>query len=125
MSRIFPTVSRIRGLWRFDGDEEPVQVSRRAFLFMGASAAAQALLGPRLIVSLIEPTLSGFKILRCAGIERGLVGYGLLGGEAALSGEWLFHHDAFKSFEAFATAQRAEEVSALKKARRSWADEPQ
>lgn len=29
-----------------------------------------------------------------------------------------------RSFEAFATAQRAEEVSALK-ARRSWADEPQ
>jgi hypothetical protein len=33
-------VKRIRGLWRFDGDTEPVTVSRRSFLFMGGVVAA-------------------------------------------------------------------------------------
>lgn len=33
----------LRGLWRFDGDEEPVRVSRRTFLFLGGIAAAGAL----------------------------------------------------------------------------------
>lgn len=37
-------LSKIRGLWRFDGDTEPVKVSRRRFILMGASAATGALL---------------------------------------------------------------------------------
>ena len=40
---------RIRGLWRFDGDEEPVLISRRAFLFLGGVAAAGALVPPALV----------------------------------------------------------------------------
>lgn len=35
---------KIRGLWRFDGDEEPVRVSRRRFLFLGGVAAVGAML---------------------------------------------------------------------------------
>lgn len=31
---------KVRGLWRFDGDVEPVRVSRRRFLFMGGVVAA-------------------------------------------------------------------------------------
>lgn len=31
---------KIRGLWRFDGDDEPLRVSRRRFVFQGACTAA-------------------------------------------------------------------------------------
>ena len=33
-------VHKIRGLWRFDGDTEPVLVSRRKFMFIGGVVAA-------------------------------------------------------------------------------------
>ena len=54
-------LSRIRGLYRFDGDEEPVLVSRRKFIFVGgaigaalalpAGIAALAPAGPEIDVS--------------------------------------------------------------------------
>lgn len=37
-------VSKIHGLWRFDGYSDPVLVSRRSFLFMGGVVAAGAAL---------------------------------------------------------------------------------
>ena len=42
-------LKKLRGLWRFDGDEEPVQVSRRTFLFLGGVAAAGVLVPPALV----------------------------------------------------------------------------
>lgn len=36
-------ISKVRGLWRFDGDVDPVQVSRRSFLFLGGVVAAGAM----------------------------------------------------------------------------------
>ncbi len=37
-------LSRVRGLWRFDGDEEPVRLTRRRFIFLGGVAAVGAAL---------------------------------------------------------------------------------
>lgn len=38
-------LTKIRGLWRYDSDEEgPVRVSRRRFIFLGACVASGALL---------------------------------------------------------------------------------
>ena len=37
-------LQKIRGLWRFDGDDEPIVVTRRSFLFLGGMATAGALL---------------------------------------------------------------------------------
>lgn len=35
-------ISKVRGLWRWDGDDAPVLVSRRSFLFLGGVVAAGA-----------------------------------------------------------------------------------
>ena len=61
-------LSRIRGLYRFDGDEEPVLVSRRSFVFLGGvvgvalaiPAAAAALPGTRPHID-ISPFLSAME----------------------------------------------------------------
>ncbi len=37
---IVSILSKVKGLWRFNGDTEPVQVSRRSFLFMGGVVVA-------------------------------------------------------------------------------------
>jgi len=37
-------LTKVRGLWRFDGDADPVHVSRRSFLFMGGVVAAGAII---------------------------------------------------------------------------------
>jgi hypothetical protein len=37
-------LTKIHGLWRHDGDTEPLVVSRRSFLFMGGVVAAGAML---------------------------------------------------------------------------------
>jgi hypothetical protein len=36
--------SKIRNLWRFDGDDEPIRVSRRSFIFMGSALGAATLI---------------------------------------------------------------------------------
>lgn len=55
MSRL----TKIRGLWRFDANEDdtPVLVSRRRFLFLGACAATGALL-PELVY---DPILAAWN----------------------------------------------------------------
>lgn len=37
-------VHKIRGLWRFDGDTEPITVTRRGFILMGSVLAGGAML---------------------------------------------------------------------------------
>ena len=64
-------LSRIRGLYRFDGDEEPVLVSRRKFIFVGgaigaalalpAGIAALAPAGPEIDVSGIIAAYYGVR----------------------------------------------------------------
>ena len=48
-------LSKIRGLWRFDGDEEPVLVSRRTFLSVGGMVLAGAAV-PNVFESLAPPS---------------------------------------------------------------------
>lgn len=49
-------LTKIRGLWRFDGDTEPVKVSRRSFIFMGGVVAAGAIL-PALNILPVDSSL--------------------------------------------------------------------
>ena len=50
-------IRKIRGLWRFDGDDEPITVTRRGFIMMGGIVAASAAI-PAGIVSLVgAPTM--------------------------------------------------------------------
>lgn len=76
-------LNKIRGLWRFDGDEEPVRVSRRSFFFMGGVVAAgMALPGAAPGWSLDEypfrhpidgfltATMSGYRIEGWSRLER-------------------------------------------------------
>ena len=37
-------LGKIKNLWRFDGDDEPIRVSRRSFIFMGGALATASLI---------------------------------------------------------------------------------
>lgn len=59
-------LSRVRGLWRFDGDEEPIQVSRRKFLFVGGTVLAGAAV-PGVLEALAPPRAIG--LLTVTGVD--------------------------------------------------------
>lgn len=101
---------KIRGLWRFDGDEEPVKVSRRTFVFMGACTAAGVALPTfrlagnpgdiKLALFTGQETLSGYQIMRKTGVAR-LVSNGA-GGVAVDFQGWTFSPTAWEEFETYA-----------------------
>lgn len=88
-------LTKIRGLWRFDGDEEPVQVSRRSFLFMGGIVAAGALLPPLPAPSPVIP----FALEREAALARvGAIWEAMQRQRAEsllLDGEWVLNTQQF------------------------------
>ncbi len=53
-------LTKIRGLYRFDGDTDPVLVSRRSFLFMGGVMAAGAVVPAVFGAPGIEVSLAAF-----------------------------------------------------------------
>ena len=60
-------ISKVRGLWRWDGDDAPVLVSRRSFLFMGGVMAAGAVVPAAFGVPDIEASLAAFYATGSAG----------------------------------------------------------
>jgi len=87
-------LAKVRNLWRFDGDTEPVRVSRRTFLFTGGVVAAGAALPiqPAVFPPAVFPewfglnaaayppvfmfrdaAMSGYRIAEVARIERAIL----------------------------------------------------
>ena len=62
-------LAKVRGLWRFDGDTEPIAVSRRTFLFLGGVAAVGAAI-PGALRSPGYTTMSGYILEREAESRR-------------------------------------------------------
>lgn len=92
-------LTKVRGLWRFDGDVDPVQVSRRSFLFMGGVVAA-GLAVPAALVTPHHPfdTLKEYRLereqrLRLLKLKVMMRDHGQPFGA---QGEWLMSPNAYR-----------------------------
>ena len=67
-------LAKVRGLWRFDGDTEPIAVSRRTFIFLGGVAAVGAAI-PAIVAPgdlCTGPTAKRLILEGEAALEKGL-----------------------------------------------------
>lgn len=94
-------LKKIHGLWRHDGDTEPVLVSRRSFLFLGGVVAAGAMVPG--VFAAPKPGWAGVSVVDADLVRRYLKMRTLLqdhGQPFSAQGEWLMSPRAYRELRA-------------------------